>query len=87
MRFLSGRWSIGIVGFSTGGELAALASTRYDSGAATPADPIDRESSRPSFQALAYPGIPQDENARLSKDTPPALFLCGEDDALTLHKA
>jgi len=77
---------IGIMGFSAGGELAALASTRYDSGGASTADPIDRESSKPSFQALIYPGIPQDENAKLSKDTPPAFLLCGEDDRIDISQ-
>src|SRR5277367_4201596 len=43
---------IGVMGFSAGGELAALASTRYDEGNADSTDPIDRESSKPAFQAL-----------------------------------
>ena len=71
---------VGIIGFSAGGNLAAMAGTRYDSGTPSNADLIDRESSKPAFQALIYPGIPADENQRLSKDTPPAFLLCGEDD-------
>ncbi len=71
---------IGVIGFSAGGQLAALAATRFDSGIPGAADPIDRESSKPAFQALIYPGLPADENQRLSKDTPPAFLLCGEDD-------
>ena len=63
-----------------------MASTRYDSGGATAADPIDRESSKPDFQALIYPGLPQDENAKLSKDSPPAFFLCGEDDRIDISQ-
>jgi acetyl esterase/lipase len=69
---------VGVMGFSAGGELAALASTRYDNGNAGAADPIDRESSKPAFQALIYPAIPQEMN--LSKETPPAFLLCGGDD-------
>jgi acetyl esterase/lipase len=69
---------IGVMGFSAGGELAALASTRYDAGNAGAADPIDRESSRPAFQALIYPAIPHD--MRLTKETPPAFLACGADD-------
>jgi acetyl esterase/lipase len=69
---------IGVMGFSAGGELAALASTRYDNGNASAADPIDRESSKPEFQALIYPAIPQE--MKLSKETPPAFLLCGGDD-------
>jgi len=91
LRSRAPEWSIdteriGIMGFSAGGELAALASTRYDPGRPTAADPIDRQSSKPSFQALVYPGIPQDENAKLSKDTPPAFLLCGEDDRIDISQ-
>lgn len=69
---------VGVMGFSAGGELAALASTRYDGGTSSAADPVERESSRPAFQALLYPAIPHD--MRLSKQTPPAFLACGEDD-------
>jgi acetyl esterase/lipase len=48
---------IGIMGFSAGGHLAATASTSFDSGKATAADPIERASSRPDFAILAYPVI------------------------------
>jgi len=66
------------MGFSAGGELAVLASTRYDNGNASAADPIDRESSKPAFQALLYPGLPAE--VKLTKETPPAFLLCGEAD-------
>jgi endo-1,4-beta-xylanase len=69
---------LGVMGFSAGGELAALASTRYDAGSPDAADVIERKSSRPAFQALLYPAIPRD--MRLSKDTPPAFLACGEAD-------
>ena len=69
---------IGVMGFSAGGEVAALAGTHYDSGMENAADPLDRQSSRPAFQALFYPAIPQD--IKISKDTPPAFLLCGGDD-------
>jgi acetyl esterase/lipase len=69
---------IGVMGFSAGGELAALASTQYDAGVPRAADPVQRESSKPAFQALLYPAIPRD--LTLSKDTPPAFLVCGEDD-------
>jgi acetyl esterase/lipase len=69
---------IGVMGFSAGGELAALAGTRYDTGKEGAADPIDRLSSRPAFQALLYPAIPKE--MKLSKDTPPAFLACGEQD-------
>src|SRR5204863_6682642 len=69
---------IGVMGFSAGGEIAALAATRFDSGNPNAADPIDRLSSKPAFQALIYPAIPQD--MKLDKDTPPGFFACGEND-------
>jgi acetyl esterase/lipase len=71
---------IGVMGFSAGGELAALAGTRYDAGAKDATDAIDRESSKPAFQALLYPGIPHDVNLNLTKETPPAFLICGEND-------
>jgi endo-1,4-beta-xylanase len=69
---------IGVMGFSAGGEVAALASTRYDAGNAGAADPIERLSSRPAFEALIYPGIPK--QMVLTKQTPPAFLVCGEQD-------
>jgi endo-1,4-beta-xylanase len=83
VRHRAGEWSlnperIGVMGFSAGGQLAALAAVRYDAGIASASDPIDRQSSRPAFQALIYPAIPRDMN--LSKETPPAFLLCGEND-------
>jgi acetyl esterase/lipase len=69
---------IGVMGFSAGGELAALASTRYDDGLQSAADPVERFSSKPNFQALLYPAIPHD--TRLTADTPPAFLACGGDD-------
>jgi endo-1,4-beta-xylanase len=79
---------VGVMGFSAGGELAALAATRFDNGnqgAADPAvDPIDRLSSKPSFQALIYPAVPR--NMKLAKDTPPAFLACGENDRLDISQ-
>jgi endo-1,4-beta-xylanase len=72
------RERIGVMGFSAGGELAALAATRGDAGTAAATDPVEHESSKPAFQALLYPAIPHDMN--LSKETPPAFLACGEDD-------
>lgn len=69
---------IGVMGFSAGGELAALASTRYDDGLQFSADPVERFSSKPNFQALVYPAIPHD--TRLTADIPPAFLACGGDD-------
>jgi acetyl esterase/lipase len=69
---------VGVMGFSAGGDVAARAAAQFDSGNAAAADPIDRQSSKPAFQALIYPGLPPD--LKVSKDEPPAFLLCGEDD-------
>jgi acetyl esterase/lipase len=69
---------VGVMGFSAGGDVAARAATRFDAGNPAAADPVDRQSSKPSFQALIYPGLPQD--LPVSRDEPPAFLLCGEDD-------
>lgn len=69
---------IGIIGFSAGGELAALAATRFDAGNASSADPVERQGSRPDFQALLYPGLPKD--ARIRKEMPPTFLCAAQDD-------
>jgi acetyl esterase/lipase len=86
LRLIRGRaaeWGVdpnrlGVLGFSAGGELAALASTRFDAGKPDAADPIERESSRPAFQGLLYPAIPKE--MKIAADTPPAFLACGEAD-------
>lgn len=69
---------IGVMGFSAGGEIAALAAVRPHSADSAAADETDRLSDKPSFQALIYPAIPA--NMPLSKETPPAFLVCGEND-------
>jgi dienelactone hydrolase len=66
---------LGVIGFSAGGELAALASTRGGPGRLESADPIERQSSQPNFQALLYPAIPKDP--RLTAHTPITFLACG----------
>lgn len=69
---------IGVMGFSAGGELAALASMWFDGGRVNAPDMIDRENSRPDFQALIYPG----SSGRIAptKDSPPVFLVCGYKD-------
>lgn len=69
---------IGVIGFSAGGELAALAATHVDEGKAGAADPVDRFSSKVGFFGLMYPAIPKD--MPLTKDMPPVFMVCGEND-------
>ena len=70
---------IGVMGFSAGGEVAAMASTRYDLGDASAADSIERQSSKPDDQIPIYPGI-RAENVSVTRDTPPTFMLCADND-------
>jgi len=69
---------IGVMGFSAGGELAALAAMRFDYGNRGSEDPIDKESSRPSFQALIYPG--NVGRFEVVQNAPPIFLLGGYKD-------
>jgi sugar phosphate isomerase/epimerase/acetyl esterase/lipase len=71
---------VGILGFSAGGALAALADIRFDRGDPNASDPIDRQSCRPDFVGLVYPGwAPMDITA--PADAAPAfLTSAGIDD-------
>ena len=83
VRFHSKKWGIdtariGVMGFSAGGELAALAAMRFDSGDRSSIDPLDHESSHPAFQALIYPG--SSGRFEVTKSSPPVFLLCGYKD-------
>lgn len=69
---------VGVMGFSAGGELAALAGMRHDKGEPDAIDPVDREGCRPDFEGLIYPG----RSARYTVDenNPPVFIACGYDD-------
>lgn len=69
---------IGVMGFSAGGELAFLAGMHSDGGAPDAADPVDRQSSRPDFQALIYPGNLR--RIKITPQSPPAFLACGAND-------
>lgn len=75
---------IGVMGFSAGGQIAALAASATDGGAPDAADPIARQSSKPRFQALLYPAIPH--KLQFSPDTPTAFLLCGADDQAAISQ-
>lgn len=90
VRQRAGEWGlqpdrIGVMGFSAGGELAALAAVRdplsdlQKAGAEYQGLPA-----KPAFQALIYPAIPKD--MPLAKDTPPAFLACGENDRLNISQ-
>jgi len=48
---------IGIIGFSAGGHLSALAGTLFIDGKAEAEDPVERVSSRPDYMVLGYPWL------------------------------
>lgn len=75
---------IGIMGFSAGGELAAFAAMKSDSGQPDATDPIERASSRPDFQALIYPGTSDLFSAK--KGMPPIFIACGYNDRPDISK-
>jgi acetyl esterase/lipase len=83
VRSKAGEWGIqpdriGIMGFSAGGELAAFAAMKSDAGNADAAEPLERLSSRPDFQALIYPGTSSLFSAE--KGMPPLFIACGYGD-------
>jgi acetyl esterase/lipase len=87
VRSRAGEWGvdparIGFLGFSAGGELAVLVSTRSDAGHSSSADPVERASSRPDFTVLGYPGISPDK-VTITKDQPPVFLFSAFDDART----
>ena len=69
---------IGIMGFSAGGELAAFAAMKSDSGKADAEDPIERAGCRPDFQALIYPGT--SDLFTVEKGMSPVFIACGYGD-------
>jgi subtilisin family serine protease len=72
---------VGMLGFSAGGEVASLVETRFDAGNASASDPVEKESSRPDFAILAYPGTRAD-NVNIRPDTPPTFLVQAYDDRI-----
>jgi endo-1,4-beta-xylanase len=77
---------VGMMGFSAGGALTAMAGTRFDAGNASAADPVERESSRPGFLVLGYAGGGSSE-ANVTKDTPPAFLVHADDDRVPSERS
>ena len=69
---------IGVMGFSAGGEVAALSAMKFDYGKENANDPIDRNSSRPAFQALIYPG--NSSRFEVVTNAPPVFLVGGYND-------
>ena len=71
---------VGLMGFSAGGEVAALASARGEPPDPTASDPVDRMNSRPDFQVLVYPGGDLVRKLKVPPQAPPAFLTCAFDD-------
>ena len=69
---------IGVMGFSAGGEVAALSAMRFDNGDLTAKDKIDRENCRPAFQALIYAG--NSSRFEVVANAPPVFLVGGYND-------
>ncbi len=81
---------VGVMGFSAGGELAVRVSELGEAspaGAAGTPDSIDKESARPAFEVLMYPGgLTPEIIGKVTKEMPPAFLLCGADDRETISQ-
>jgi endo-1,4-beta-xylanase len=85
VRARAGEWkvspaAIGVLGFSAGGELAMLAGTRVRMAQPDASDPIDRQSSRPDFVGLMYPGRTERTDIALTGKLPPFFIAVGAGD-------
>jgi len=84
VRSRAGEWGvdparIGFMGFSAGGEVAALIETRFDAGSSSSTDSAERVSSRPDFAVVVYPGF-RPGSITVPKNAPPTFLVCADDD-------
>lgn len=71
---------VGAMGFSAGGELVSLIADNPEPAGRPAHDAIDRESARPDFQVLVFPG-PRGIPATAIATAPPAFLVAGSRDA------
>jgi len=86
VKFRAAEWQIdparvGVMGFSAGGHLTALAGTHIAEADPAAADPIDRLSARPAFLGLIYAWLPPE--VVFTADMPPTFFIFGDKDTVT----
>jgi acetyl esterase/lipase len=81
---------LGILGFSAGGQTAALAALLSKERQYAPVDDVDQVSCRPDFAVLIYPGgLLNKDNTRLldeikvTAETPPMFFAHAHDDRVS----
>lgn len=94
VRLHAGQWhidphKIGVLGFSAGGYLAAEISTKYRQRLYAPVDDADKQSARPDFAVLVYPGHlapgktdgnTLNPNVPVTSETPPSFLVQAEND-------
>lgn len=81
---------IGVLGFSAGGHLSAALSTNFSRRTYAEVDSADRESCRPDFVVLVYPGylVEKDRPNEVASDlpvtseTPPTFLVMTQDDGV-----
>ena len=86
---------VGILGFSAGGHLAAVASTNYAARTYSAVDDADQLNCRPDFSVLIYPAYltvkeKSDELApeiRVTAQTPPTFLVMAQDDPIRVETA
>ena len=79
---------IGILGFSAGGHLSAVAATNFDKRQYEPIDAVDEVSCRPDFAVLIYPAYLKSDDGlspeiRVNENSPPAFFVHAGDDRIS----
>jgi acetyl esterase/lipase len=100
VRFHAKEWNldprrVGIMGFSAGGHLSALASTAYDARTYPAVDDADKENCRPDFAMLVYPAwlVVKDDVTKLAPEfkvtpaTSPAFIVMTQDDPIKVECA
>jgi len=82
---------VGVLGFSAGGYLAAEVNTRYKARLYATIDDADKQSVRPDFAVLVYPGhlapdktnsLELNPNVPVTSKTPPAFLLQAQNDTM-----
>ena len=99
VRSKAGEWGldphrIGMLGFSAGGNLTAVASTNYDKRAYDPSDDIDKLDCRPDFAVLVYPAWLNQEGTeklaaevRVDAHTPQMFIAHATDDPISVESS
>jgi len=86
---------VGVLGFSAGGHLSAAISNHYDPRLYDAIDDADKQSCRPDFSVVVYPGylalaeqnFAPNADIHPTADTPPTFILQAEDDPVHVENA